>query len=237
MTPKFCVSPKPLTIYPHLHRNSQCRSCCTVMPGDICFNCGRLSTLLVTPRPPLKPTGYYAPAPHRPPPAQSKRLFQSKPFDSQHHRTQALLSAHNRAAQACAQQRAFDRQLSEVDDLLDARHKLANVHTLAANDSPLTNDRYVVPSHEHFTGSSNPFPNSSTAHAIYSSGSASKTLRSGSIAESDLLAEGGRPHAHVVARWLKDMKPSERSESRLTRRGVDCRLNINGKVCEWVIFL
>ena len=237
MTPKFRVSPKPITVFPYLHRKSQCGSCCTVMPGDICFNCGRLSTLLVTPRPPLKLTGYYAPASQRSPPAQSKRLSKSKPFDSQHDRIQALLSAHNRAAQACPTQRAFDRQLSEVDDLLDARHKLANVYTLAANDSPLTNDRYAVRSHDRFTCSSKPFSNSSTADAVYSAGSASKTLRSGSIAESDFLAEGGRPHAHVAARWLEDMKPSGRSEVRLTRRGVDCRLNISGKFCEWVIFL
>ena len=237
MTPNARVSPKPLTVYPLLHRNSQCGSCRTVIPGDICFNCGRLSTLLVTPWPPRKTMDYCAPAAQVPTPPQSKRLFHNKPFDSQLDRIQALLSAHKRAAQACPEQRAFDRQLDELDNLLDARHKLANVHTLAANDSPLTNDRYAVPSRERLTCSSNPFSSSSTAHVLSSYGSASKTLRSGSIAEADLLAEGGRPHAHVVARWLEDMKPSGRSEAKPTRRGVDCRLNIGGKIREWVIFL
>ena len=148
-----------------------------------------------------------------------------------------MLSAHKRAAEACPKQRAFDRQLSEVDDLLDARDKLAHIHTLAVDDTTLIEDRFSVRSHERFKFSTKPLSNSSTAHAMNFSGSASGTLQSGSTAESDLLAESGRPHAHIVARWLEEMKPSGRSEVRLTRRGVDCRLNISGKIREWVIFL
>ena len=237
MTIKTRSSPRPLTVYPHLHRNSQCGSCSTVMPGDICFNCGRLSTLLVTPRPPRKSMKPCTSSTQGPAPAQSKPLLQNKPFLSQHDRVQASLLAQESAARASLKPRAFDDQFSEVDDLLDAQNKLAYVQALAADDVALIHDRYPSSSNGRFSRSSNPFAYSSTTQAVGSSGYLSNTLRSGSSTVFNILDEDGRPHAHVVERWLKNVKPPARSDARLTGRGVDCRLNLHGKVCEWVIFL
>lgn len=237
MTVKTRTSPQPLTVYPHLHRNSQCGSCSTVMPGDICFNCGRLSTLLVTPRPPRNSMKSCTSSTEGPAPAQSKTLIQSKPFFSQYDRVQALLLGQESAARACLKSRAFDNQFSEVDDLLDARNKLAHIQTLAADDMTLAHGKFSDSSNGRFGHSSKPFASSSTTQAVGSSGSPSKTLRSGSSAVFNVFGEDGRPYSHVVERWLKDVKPPARSEARLTGRGVDCRLNLPDKVCEWVIFL
>lgn len=232
MPPNARHSLQPLTIYPHLHRDSQCYSCSTVMPGDICFNCGRLSTLLVTPRPPWKLVGRCASAPEGPASTKTKPVLQNKPFESQD-----LTITKERPAQPFPNQRPFDSQLMEVEDLLDARKKMARIHTLAANKLAQLKDKIMDSSYERFTSSSRPSSVSSTAHSAYSLDSFSKTLRSGSIAGSDILSENGRPHAQVVARWLEARKPSGRSDAKSTARGVDCRLNMQGRVCEWVIFL
>ena len=238
MTPNVRSSPKPLLVYPILHRNSQCHSCSTVIPGDICFNCGRLSTLLVTPRPHRKPTDHYTPSTEGTASAQDRAVFQSRPFDSRQNRVRVSLAARERPTKPFFNQRAFDTQLTEIDDLLVARKKLTNTHTVVANDMVLLNDTDSSPSYCPFTCSSRqPFSNSSTAYSGSRSSSLSRTLRSESNAVSDILSEDGRPHARVVARWLENTKPSGKSSAKLTTRGVDCRLSFAGRIHEWVIFL
>ncbi len=126
---------------------------------------------------------------------------------------------------------AFDSQFSEIDDLLDAKNKLAHVHTLAASDTVIMDDGSTTSSRGRFTCSSKRLSSSSTACA------SSKTGRSSSIAVSDIYDEDGRPHAHVVARWMESMRPSGRSVAKVTSRGVDCQLSVGGRFYEWVIFL
>lgn len=204
------------------------------MPGDICFNCGRVSTLLVTPRPPRKSLEKRTKATADLVLSQERPVLGSKAFDSQYDQIEALLTATAKLAQQRPQYRAFDSQLTEIDDLLSARRNLAHVHALAANDMALLSDRGSNPFNGCFSGR---LSDSSTAHSSGSSGSLSKTLRSDSDAVSEDLSEGGRPYEHVVSRWLETEKLSGRSEAKLTRRGVDCRLNLAGRSCEWVIFL
>lgn len=156
---------------------------------------------------------------------------------SQYDRFQPLPLEQGCAARAYLKPRAFDDQLSEVDDLLDARNKLAHVQTLAADDMALIHGTCSGSSDGRFSRSSKPFACSSTTQAVDSLRSLPNTPRSGSSAAFNVLGEDGRPHAHVVERWLKNVKPPAGSEARLTRRGVDCRLNFHGKVYEWVIFL
>lgn len=237
MTLNVRPSPKPLLVYPHLHRNSQCHSCSTVTPGDICFNCGRLSTLLVTPRPARKSMGHCAPAVNGPPPSYDSPALQNMPFASQYDRARDSLAAKESPTRPCPKQRVFDSQLNEIESLLDARKKLVHVHTLAADDTVLLDDRHSDSLSGRFACSSRPFTSSSTVHSPYFSGSSAKTLRSRSVAVSDILSEDGRPHAHIVAQWLENAKPSGRSSAKLTRRGVDCRLNLADSIHEWVIFL
>lgn len=176
--------------------------------------------------------------------AQSKPEPQCKPFVSQHDIVQALvLLEQESAARESLEPRAFDNQFCEIDDLLDARNKLADVETLAVGDVALIQDNHSGSSNDRrFSRSSNPFacsPSSSTTiQAVASSGFPSKTMRSGSSTVfNNVLAEDGRPYANVMERWLRNVKPTAGSEARLTRRGVDCRINAHGKVCEWVIFL
>ena len=237
MTPNIRPSPKRLIVYPHLHRSSQCHSCSTVTPGDICFNCGRLSTLLVTPRPPRKSMGHCVQPNKSSPPSYDRPALQSMPFGSQYDRTRDLLAAKDRPTMLCPKQRVFDSQLNEIENLLDARKKLIHVHTLAADDKVLLDDKDSNSAYRHSACSSRPFTSSSTAHSPHSSDSSPKTLPSRSVAISDILSEDGTPHAHVVAQWLEAAKPSGRSSAKLTRRGVDCRLNLAGSIHEWVIFL
>ena len=234
MTPNASNSPRSLVVYPHLHRNSQCDSCSTVLPGDICFNCGRLCTLLVTPRPPRNSTDHRTSATQGPGRVQKKSLSQSRPFVPQYDRNQEVLSVLERFTGIGVKYRAFDYQLSEVDDLLDAKNKLAHIHTLTAGNPAIIDQRHPGRSN---TRSFKPFSTSSTIYTLNSSYPQSSTLRSGTSTVSDLLGEDGKPHSHIMASWLEDVKRSSRSEARLTRRGVDCRLNMGNKVCEWVIFL
>ena len=133
------------------------------------------------------------------------------------------------------EQWAFDLQLTEIDALLDAKKKMTNIRTLAAKKIALLKDRIMNSSLEQLTSSSRPCSYSITSHPTSSLDS--KMSRSESIAVSDILSESGRPHAHVVARWLEEKKPSRSSDAKLTRRGVDCRVNLNGRVSEWVIYL
>lgn len=156
---------------------------------------------------------------------------------SQYDSVQALPLEQECAARAYLEPRAFDEQFSEVDDLLDARNKLAHVQTLAADDMALIHSTYPNSSNGRFSRSSKPFACSSATQAVDSLRSLPSTPRSGSSAAFNVLGEDGRPHAHVVERWLKNVKPPAGSEARLTGRGVDCRLNFHGKVYEWVIFL
>lgn len=237
MTPKARNSPPPLIVYPHLHRNSQCHSCSTVMPGDICFNCGRLSALLVTPRPPRNPVEKCKQATAGSFSAQTMQFHQIKPFDFRWNKTDGSMAAKNTYTQPCLQRRAFDSQFTNIENLLDARKKLAHIHTLAANDAAPLHDTASSSSFGRFTCSSRTYSNSSKAHSTYFPSSSSKTLRSDSIAVSDGLSEDGRPHRKDMARWLEGMKPSEKSSAILTRRGVDCRLNLAGRSYEWVLFL
>lgn len=137
--------------------------------------------------------------------------------------------------QSGIQQCAFDSQFHEIDALLDAQKKMTSIRTLAAKKLALLQEKIRNSSFEPFASSSRPCSNSVTSHSASSLGS--KSSRSDSIAVSDILSESGRPHAHVVARWLEEKKPSWRSDAKPTRRGVDCRINLNGRVSEWVIFL
>ena len=235
MTPNTRHSLQPLTVYTHLHRDSQCCSCSTVMPGDICFNCGRLSTLLITPRPPCNLIGRSATAPEGLALAKKEPVIQNKPFDSQSPRSVGLATIKKGPKQPCPEQCAFDSQLNEIDALLDAKEKLTSIRTLAAKKLALLKDRIINSSFEQLTSSSRPCSNSITSHST--SFLDSKSSRSDSIAVSDILSESGRPHAHVAERWLEEKKSSRRSDAKLTRRGVDCRLNMHGRVSEWVIFL
>lgn len=292
MTPSPRHSPEPLIVYPHPHRNSQCCSCSTVMPGDICFNCGRLSTLLITPRPPRDSMGRCAPATETSGPTQN----QSRSPDSQLNQVRGSLFARRRPTQPFAKQCAFDSQFTEVEDLLDARNKLARIHTLVASDAVLLNDRGSKASSQGLSCSSGLIHNSSTAHSTQSSrysprisstahstqssrysprisppdsfivsdgfsedgtphahdvgrwladlkpagrsaGPLPYTAPSDSTAVSDIVSEDGGPHGRVVARWLEDRRPTGWCSAELTKRGVDCCININGKICEWVVFL
>ena len=219
MTPN--TSPRSLVVYPHLHRNSQCGSCPTVIPGDVCFNCGRVSALLVTPRPPHESTDSCTSAKPSPATTQKKPLHQSKPFISQYDQVQALVLAQETATAVYSTQRAFDSQLSEVDELLDAKAKLVNIHTMAADDTTNT----AVNSERSTSPTSCP-----CCHR-------KNTLWSGTSTASDIFNEDGRLHTHIVERWLERKERPSGSDAKLTRRGVDCRLNLGGKVCEWVVFL
>ena len=117
-----------------------------------------------------------------------------------------------------SKQRAFDCQLSDLEDLLDAKAKLGDIHTLAADDTTVISDR-------------------STSRTLCSCCHRSNTLWSGTSTASDIFDEVGRPHSRVVDRWFDGMECHSSSEAKVTRRGVDCRLNLGDKVCEWVIFL
>lgn len=237
MTPNVRFSPEPLLVYPYLHRNSQCCSCSTVMPGDICFNCGRLSTLLVTPRPPRNSIENCMSANTDPALSQDRQVLRSKPFGPQYDLIETLLMAKENLAQQCSQRRVFDSQLTEIDGLLDARGTLADIHALTAKNTAPFEERAPSSSYGRVPRSSRTVSNSFKAHSICASSSCSQTLRSDSVAVSDGLYEDDMPYRKNLARWLEDMTPSGKSSARLTRRGVDCRLNSAGKSCEWVIFL
>lgn len=235
MAPNARSSPEPLIIYPYLHRNSQCSSCSTVMPGDICFNCGRLSTLLVTPRPPKDSSENRFQATASPTTFQDRPVLKSKAFESQYNLVETLLAANIKHLQKHPQPRVYNSQLTEMDKLLDARNSLAYIRTL--NDAAPFNDTASSSSYGRLTFSSDTFSKSSTVHATYSSSSLPRTPRSDSLAVSDGLYEDGRPHRKNIAGWLEDITPPGKSSAKLTRRGVDCRLSLHGRVCEWVIFL
>ena len=237
MTPTVGSSPEPLLIYPYLHRKSQCCSCSTVMPGDICFNCGRLSTLLVTPRPPRNSFGHTAPATNGTVPPQYRPVSQSQPFSRQYRCIQELLTAQNRPTKPYPMRPAFDSQLNEIDGLLDASIKLAQNCFLAARDATVLDDGDSKVSSGRSPSSSKFVSDASTAYSTGSSTSSSQTPRSDSVAVSETLSESGAPYAHVVEQWLEGSKSPKNSSTKLTRRGVDCRLNLAGRSCEWVIFL
>ena len=237
MTLKSRIPVKTLAVYPHLHRNSQCGSCSTVMPGDICFNCGRLSTLLVTPRPAQKQSKSIAAAATNPAPAKSKATLHSEPFGSQYDRIDKLLSEQEGLKPPYTRERTFDSQLTQVENLLDAKRELTDAHTLTANDVAPSDNSHSNSFSQRLSYSPRATSTSSRTHAICPSVSASRTQRSNSSAWSDVLDEDGRPHAHVVAQWFDSMKPSGRCAATLTRRGMDCRLNRGGKVLEWTVFL
>lgn len=226
-----------LTIYHHLQRESQCRSCSTVMPGDICFNCGRLSTLLVTPRPPRNLMNRCASAPEGRAPAKKEPVLPNTSFDPQSCRIEEIPTAKETPMQLCPQQCAFNSQVSEADALMDAREKQANSRTQAVKKLALLKEKIANMSSKKCNSSSRACSNSTTSQSTRSLASYLTGGRSGSIAASEILSESGRPYAHVVARWLEDQKPSRRSQATLTERGVDCRINMGGKVCEWVVFL
>lgn len=235
MTPTPRSPPKTLVVLPYLHRNSQCSSCLTVLPGDICFNCGRLSTLLVTPRPPRnsmasRPSTRTSQSSSSP--TQSRPKVHIKPFVSQieqvEHHLQATKKKNNTVEQCSAQRRAFDSQHSEIDNLQDAGRNLAPVHTLAANDTTLLDDRFSKGSFACFNRCQRAFPSSSTAYSTRLSGSGGGTLRS----------DDDRPYVHAVERWLDEVEePCRRTEAKSSARGVDCSISMPGKVCEWVIWL
>ena len=172
----------------------------------------------MTPRPLSQSTDHCTSASQdlsRPP---KKPQFQSKPFISQYDRVQAFVLAQETATAAVSAQRAFDRQLSEVEDLLDAKAKLRDIHTLAADDRAIFADR-------------------SASSRVCSCCHPKSTVWSGTSTTSDIFNEDGRIHPDIVERWLEGKKSHSGSDAKLTRRGVDCRLNVDGKVYEWVIFL
>ena len=207
------------------------------MPGDICFNCGRISTLLVTPRPPRNLIEKCTQTTAKPTLRQVTSSLGYKAFDSQFNQIETLLAATKKLARHGPQHGAFDSQLTAVDDLLDASEKLAHVQALAADDVMPFDDGDSSSFGANSTSSSGPFSGSSKAYFGGASRSSSRTLRSDSAATSDILSEDGRPRADVVRRWLESARPSGRSEAKLTRRGVDCRYNWAGRSYEWVIFL
>ncbi|KAM0802876.1 hypothetical protein BDR22DRAFT_887212 [Usnea florida] len=306
MTPKAHSSPKPLILYPYLHRNSQCCSCHTVIPGDICFNCGRLSTLLVTPRPPrdsLKTAiKVQQPEPVVLPPKNSP-VLEFKAFDSQYALVETLLAKRREEEERVSKahlERAFDTQLEEIEDLLDAGRKFAKLCNVAADDvvtvtgkRPATSTSFRRPLTPAPPGHSN---KSSTTYSTKLSSKSSKTLRPNPFAENgrsyrentarcmdavsptttssapsppahhhesfnthstslsgssksshtiqpdtfaaeDGFSEDGRPYRENMSRWMEDVRPAVDSSATLSRRGVECRLRMPGKVCEWVIFL
>ena len=226
-----------LTVYPHLQRESQCHSCSTVMPGDICFNCGRLSMLLVTPRPPRNLMNRCPSAPECPATAKKELVLQRTPFDPQSSRIEDSTTTKEGPMQSCPEPCAFDSQFSEIDTVLDATKKQADNRTRAFKKVALLREKIANRSSEKCNSSSRASSSSTKARSTNSLASSLNGVRSDSIAESEILSEGGRPYAHVVARWLEERQPSGRSQARLTSRGVDCRINMGGKVCEWVIFL
>lgn len=171
MTPNARSSPRPLIVCPHLHGDSQCCSCSTVMPGDICFNCGRLGTLLVTPRPPRNLIENRTQATAGPVLAQERPVLRSRAFDSQYDRVETLVATRETPAKPCDQHHAFDSQFSEIEALLDARKKLARIHTLAASDTAILDHTAASSSHTRFTCSSGRFSNSSKARSTCFSGS------------------------------------------------------------------
>ena len=202
----------------------------------------------------------------------------------------------------CTPSRAFDTQLTEIDDLLDAGRKLANLCAVAADDVPsvagrrpsgtscrrpltplapgLSNQSFTAHStkissssksskmlrpdyfaaedsrsyHENNSiwtedvrpaaTSSAPLPpaqshKSSTTYSAKSPGSSksSQTLRPDTFAAEDGFSEDGRPYRENVSRWMEDVRPAANGSATLSRRGVECRLRMPGRVCEWVIFL
>ena len=205
------------------------------MPGDICFNCGRLSTLLVTPRLPRKLTEQRGPAVLCSATALKKSLCPSTQCTFQKDERHTLLSARETKTRALAEGRAFDCQLIEVDNLLDERERMARGHTLAANNKASTDGRSSTLLSGRCTHSSRlPSSSSSVASAVSSPRS---SLLSTAVAVSDIYDCDGRPRADVVARWRQEKTASGGCEAVLTRRGVDCRLRVGGRVVEWVVFL
>ena len=122
---------------------------------------------------------------------------------------------------ARSSQRAFDSQLSEVEDLLDAKAKLRDIHTLAADDRAVFDNRSASR-----TGCS-------CCHRKNSVWSATSTA-------SDIFGDDGRIRPDVLERWLEPSegkKSYSRSDAKVTRRGVDCWLNMGDTICEWVVWL
>ena len=241
MTLKKCLSAKSLAVYPHLQRNSQCGSCSTVMPGDICFNCGRISTLLVTPRTAMTSTKIEVSAIRFPAPGMTRLALQGDPFHSQYHQIQCLLKARKESRKACLTQHAFDSQFGEIDGMLNAKRKLAQVCTPATDDAASIHGRESIVSSRRSSWSqvyqSSPSSISARNSDLCCSRSSKNMKRSDSIARSDVLDRDGRPHADVAAQWMQGMEPSGRCAAKVSRRGVNCRIYLNGKICEWVVFL
>ena len=151
-------------------------------------------------------------SPHRgPAPAQQ---FQSKPFVSQYDQVQAFVLAQDTATE----QRAFYRQFSEVEGLLDANEKLMDTFTMAADDETLFSD------------------GSESSTACSCCGPRDRRW-SGTSAGSDIFDEDGSVQTRVVESWLEGKKNNSRSDAKVTRRGVDCRIDMGDRVCEWVIWL
>ena len=142
----------------------------------------------------------------------------------------------------CPLSRAFDTQLTEIDDLLDARRKLANLCTVAASDGPSATSgkgsstscrRPLTP-----LPSGNSHKSSTAPSAKNSSSSkSSNKLQPDPFAAEEGFSEDGRPYRETISRWMEDVSPAATSSARLSGRGVECRLSVGGKVCEWVIFL
>ena len=141
-----------------------------------------------------------------------------------------MISAHERGFQ---KQRAFDHQFAEIDDVLDRRDRSTYANTTASSDRQSSDDRSSNWSNGRFTGSSRPLSSFSNMR----SESLSQSSRSSYVGVSDTFNEDGRIRSDAVARWMEAKKQPVRSEAKVTRRGVDCRINLGGKVCEWVVFL
>ena len=118
--------PRPITsprkAYPVLDLKSTCHSCLTVIPGDIYFNCGKISTILVTPGQvgqssdndtmSLLDTSDILTG------AIGKRVKHKNPRTWLKAKKRAFQLRQQQIADMIAQDGAFSRQFAEIDDLL-----------------------------------------------------------------------------------------------------------------------
>ena len=144
--------------------------------------------------------------------------FRGESFVSQYDDVEDWYLEKETANEIYSVQRAFDSQLCEVEDLLDANAKLMGAYTLAADDETLCSD-------------------GEASSEVCSCCEPRDRRWSGTSAGSDIFDEDGIIRSRVVERWMGGEKGSSRSEAKFTRRGVDCRLDMGDRVCEWVIWL
>ena len=169
-----------------------------------------------------------------------------KPFESQFSQVESLLAAKPRSAQPYPTCWAFDAQFTEIENLLDAEKKRALDHNPGTRErAPADDDDDSNSWIRQWSFSSQPRRSSYTVPSRSSRRSNSSTSSSPSRwyswhytdASSEDCSEDGRPHQREMDRWVEHTMPEEFPAARMSSRGVECRLNVGGRVCEWVIFL